>query len=270
MINNILRHGNFTSSGISALLTTGKQTQGFGVGAITYISEKRMERMLGRALDKEENARSLTWGKTLESYVFSLLGLDYTLTSDETKAHPEIEYWAGSVDGMREGEQRAAIDIKCPVTLKSFCQLVMPLYCGMSGIDAMNAIRFGFDIDGVSYEKHKDGEKYYWQLVSNACINGVDFAELIIYCPYQSELPAIRSHCETNPKAYWIWASEDEELPYLPNDGKFQNVNVIRFEIPQEDKDLLKSKVIKAGELLGVSSVIIVEHDKEVGALIVR
>ena len=250
MIKNKERCGNFTSSEIVALMSTGKQIEGFGLPAVTYISEKRIERLLERSISDEVSARPLVWGKLLESHVFGLLGLDYTLSSQETDMHPEIDFWAGSKDGTHEGEQKAVIDIKCPITLKSFCQLVMPIYCGLDGNECIDAIRNGFTHNGITYEKHKSGETYYWQLVSNACINGTDWAELIVYTPYQSELSDIRLLCEGNPKAYGIWSSSDEELPNLVNDGYFKNLNVIRFQIPQEDKDRLRANVLKAGKLL--------------------
>lgn len=250
MINNVERVGNFTSSGISALLSTGKQAMGFGVGAITYIYEKRMERLLGRGIDTEVNAKPLSWGKHLEKRVFNLLGIDYTLSSTETDVHPEIPYWSGSKDGTRESEQRAVTDIKCPITLKSFCGLVMPLYCGLDGMDAMNAIRNGFTHEGVTYEKHKQAEDYYWQLVSNSCINNTEYAELIVYMPYLSELPDIRLSADGNPDLYWIGYAADCELPYLVDGGFFKNINVIRFKVPEEDKALLKEAVLKGGKLL--------------------
>lgn len=250
MIKNELRIGNFTSSEISALNSTGKQAEGFGVAAITYISEKRMERLLGRSLDTETNARPLTWGKVVERRPFELLDTSYTFSSTETDVHPEIEYWAGSKDGTRETEERAVFDIKCPITLKSFCQFVMPLYCGLEGNDAIDAIRNGFEHDGVRYEKHKSGEDYYWQLVSNACINKCDWAELIVYMPYESELADISLMAEDHPNGMWIRFPNEGDLPYIKDGGVFKNVNVIRFRVPKEDKELLTKNVLKAGKLL--------------------
>lgn len=266
MILNKERIGNFTSSQIAKLMTTGKQTDGFGVAAITYISEKRMERLLGRSITDEVNARPLTWGKVLEQRVFQLLGLDYTYSSEETDVHPEIDFWSGSKDGTREGKDRAVIDIKCPITLKSFCQLVMPLYCGLEGGEAIDAIRNGFEHEGVRYEKHKSGEDYYWQLVSNAIINGVDYAELIIYMPYHSELSDVKALAENNPNGSWIFFALENELPYLLDGGHFKNINVIRFKVPQCDKDLLTANVKKAGKLLGVNAPILISGDTINGA----
>lgn len=261
---NTARVGNFTSSEIVALMSTGKQAEGFGVGAMTYIAKKRKERLLERSITSDVNARPLSWGKLIEPRPFELLGLDYTLTSTETDTHPTIPYWAGSKDGMHESTnqaERAVIDIKCPLTLDSFCDLVMPLYLGYTGNDAMNAIRNGYtDRSGVKWDKHSKAETYYWQLVSNACINGVDKAELIVYMPYLSELPEIRQMAEG--EVMWIWGALDNELPYIKDGGFFKNVNVIRFDIPQADKDLLTENVKKAGKVAGFDRDVLILSDK--------
>jgi hypothetical protein len=266
MINNKLRVGNFTSSEIVALTKKDRSGKGWGAPALTYIEETNMERRLGRSLTDEVNARPLIWGKLLESRVFELLGLEYMLTSQDTSRHPSINYWEGSADGKKMDEGKTVMDIKCPMTLKSFCQLVQPLYDGLTGMDAMNAIR----------ENHKDGEKYYWQLVSNSCIEDTKYAELIVYMPYQSELADIR-HMVQNVsgdqmgKHYWIAMSNEDELPFLLEDGFYRNLNVIRFEVPVADKKLLTDLVKKGGEMLiNEPSVIAARHDAEVSATIVE
>jgi hypothetical protein len=287
MINNKLRIGNFTSSENVALLNMGsremteqeladhkkqfpkskkKNIESWpGKAAITYIEETNMERRLGRSLTDEVNARPLIWGKLLESRVFDLLGLEYILTSQDTKIHPEIPYWAGSKDGIKMDEGVTVMDIKCPMTLKSFCQLVQPLYDGLTGMDAMNVIR----------EKHKDGEKYYWQLVSNACIDGAQFAELIVYVPYLSELADIRLMAHNVPgdqasKHYWIAMANDDDLPYLLDEGYYKNINIIRFEVPEADKELLTQRVRQAGAMLINQPSIITALHAEVSATIIE
>jgi hypothetical protein len=265
MINNKLRVGNFTSSEIVALTKRDKKG-GFGAPALTYIEETNMERRLNRSLTTEIDARPLTWGKLLEERVFELLGLEYALTSQETSQHPDIPFWAGSKDGIKHDEGKTIMDIKCPMTLKSFCQLVQPLYNGLTGMDAMNAIR----------ENHKDGDKYYWQLVSNACIESAKCAELIVYVPYFSELTDIRMMAhnvsgDQSPKHYWIAMSNDDDLPYLLDGGYYRNVNVIRFEIPEADKQLLTDMVKKAGEmLLKTPGEIMPSPDKEANATVLH
>ncbi len=237
IITNTQRIGNFTSSKIAALLKEGKKAGTWGAPALTYIEEKNYERRLGRSITDESNARPLTWGKLLESRAFEMLGLEYTLSSTETDVHPEIDFWSGSKDGTKDD---TVIDIKCPMTLLSFCQLVQPLYNKLSGQEAMDTIR----------AEHKEGDKYYWQLVSNAILTGKRFAELIVYMPYQSELSEIKLLSEGNPNAYWIWSASEDELPYLIDDGYYKNINIIRFEVSDYDKQLLTEKVKAAGEML--------------------
>lgn len=244
MINNTARNGNFTSSEIVALTKKDKKGE-FGASALTYIEETNFERRLGRSLTTEVDARPLTWGKLLEIMAFDELGLDYILSSTQTDVHPKIPYWVGSKDGIKLDEGRTVIDIKSPFTLKSFCQLVQPLYLGMTGMAAMDWVR----------ENHKDGDKFYWQLVSNAVLNNCQFAELIPFMPYKSQIEEIRLRAQQVPaelmsKHYWIAMANDDDLPYLPDGGYYKNLNKIRFEVPQADKDLLESLVLKGGKFL--------------------
>jgi hypothetical protein len=227
-----IRLGNFTSSEIGNLMKEGKAKGSFGEKALTYIEHKNIERRLGRSLNSESNARPLVWGKMLEGRVFELLGLEYSLCSQETLKHPKFDYWYGSPDGKRHDENKAVIDIKCPYTLLSFVQLV----------ECKNIQEL--------IDNHKDGEKYFWQLVSNAILTDSDFAELIVYAPYESELEDIRVMCEGNPQAYWVMGSQNEELPFLPDGGHYKNINILRFEVKQEYKDHLTNRVKEAAKLL--------------------
>lgn len=243
--NNLPRVGSFTSSEIVALTKEGKKAGTFGAAATTYIAETNMERRLQRSLTDECGAHPLVWGKFLEPRVNDLLP-DHTLCSNETVVHPSINFWSGSPDGFKiDGTGKTVTDIKCPLTLKSFCQLVDPLYSGLTGIDAMNAIR----------ENHKDGEKFYWQLVSNAILSNSKFAELIVYMPYLSELPEIQLAAmgvqeDQLTKHAWIAYAGEGELPYLLDGGYYSNINIIRFEVPETDKALLTTCVMKAGAML--------------------
>lgn len=239
------RIGNFTSSEIHNLMANGRKKGEMGKPALTYIEEKNMERRLGRSLDNEINARSLTWGQLIEKRVFELLGTEYQLVSQETMTHKLFNFWAGSPDANKYDEGKTVVDIKSPLTLKSFCKLVNPLYDGLSGIEAINLVR----------ENHPQGEDYYWQLVSNSILTESKFAELIIYVPYLSELQAIRTFAseydiESSYRYYWVTNAQDEELPYLLDDGFYKNINVIRFEVPESDKQELTNRVIQASGML--------------------
>lgn len=237
MNENKYRIGRFTSSGISALMKLAKDGKSFGKPALTYIEEKNMEIKLGRSLTQESNARPTTWGQLVERRAFDLLGTEYKMCSSTTLEHPNLpEYWAGSPDLVKFDEGQTVVDIKCPFTLKSFCQF--------SDCKNIEEVR----------EEHPDGEDYYWQLVSNAILTESKYAELIVYCPYRSELDAIRDMASNydgdQNKVAWINWAEDKELPYLLDGGYYKNLNIIRFEVSQEDKDRLTIAVLNASKLL--------------------
>ena len=249
-----LRAGRFTSSEIANLMTVDRSGKEFGKPAITYIAQTNKERRLGRALTADVTAHSLSWGKSVESHVFNLLGLEYSLTSQETDLHPLYgDFWAGSKDGQKDD---TIIDIKCPMTLDSFCGIVDPLYEGYDGREAIMMSMNGYTgKDGMFHPAHKSIEDYYWQLVSNAIINNKKYAELIVYVPYKSELFTIRDHVQNFDldeqwRYKWIYDADNDQLPHILDGGYYKNLNVIRFEVPQSDKDLLTENVLKASKLL--------------------
>ena len=235
---NEVRIGRFTSSKIAALMSVGKDKVSFGKPALTYIEEKNFERKLGRSLTSETTARATSWGKLLEKRVLEeLLGIDYRPCSADSIAHPIYgDVWAGSPDAQKYDEGGTIVDIKSPYTLKSFCQF--------AECETIEDVR----------ENHPDGEDYYWQLVSNAIITNSKYAELIVYCPYQSELQAIRdlaANIDVEQKNYyWIFTANDNELPYLKDNGFYKNVITFRFEVSENDKNLLTEKVLAASALL--------------------
>jgi hypothetical protein len=200
--------------------------------------------MLLRSLDKEENARTLTWGKLCEQHLnntVELLGLDYEAMGDITKVHPKYDFWSGSSDGLfdNDGTEKGVSEIKCPFTMKSFVNFALAIETGK--IENVRNVKVG---------SKKAGEDYYWQMVSNACIEGLDWAELIVYCPFKMELPYIQetaSEMEDLNAYAWVNFAADEQLPYLNEGGRFKNINKIRFKVPEADKKKLEVAVIKAG-----------------------
>lgn len=238
--NKELRYGNFTSSEIAALMKEGKNKGSFGVPAYTYIQETNMERKLGRMLGEEFTSRETSWGDLMELRVFSLLEKEYSVSSKKTIQHPTIDCWTGTPDSIKSGEKNTICDIKGPYTLKSFCLLIDLFEKG--GISAVR-------------ETHRQGDKYYYQLVSNACLTGCSKAELIVYMPYQSELQAIRELATSydGPDQYrfkWIAFAADDELPYLIDGGEYKNLNKLSFEIPFMDKQALHERVVEASRML--------------------
>jgi len=242
-----IRNGNFTSSEIVKLCSNGKSKGSFGAPFYTYIDECNMERRLGRPLENEIDSKPTSWGKLCEQVAFNTktIGLEYKLCSDVTIKHPKIDFWCGSPDSLK-GDDTVG-DFKCPMTLKSFCQLVDPYY------ENGNLIHDGLTIEAVR-ANHKDGDKYFWQLVSNAIITGRKKAELIIFCPFLDELDGIRelasSAGEMGEYTKWVYFAPNEQLPHLIRGNHYNNINIISFDVFQKDIDFLESRVLAGGELL--------------------
>jgi hypothetical protein len=220
MNNKLERVAHITSSNTWKLFATPAKVK-------TYLQELAYEKKLGRGLGTESNARPLTWGKFVESRVFELLGLEYSLVSTDTLQHDSIAHWSGTPDGVTKD---SVIDIKCPFTMKSFCELVEI-------------------IESKSIETFKSEKpEYYWQLVSNAVLTEKTHAELIVYCPFQSELMDIRIACDNYEgadqyKLRFIAESSDDELPYIIDGGNYSNINIFKFEVPVSDMELLTNKI---------------------------
>jgi hypothetical protein len=235
------RIGNFTSSEIVKLMSSSKAAGSIGAPFYTYIEECNMERRLGRSISNEVDARATSWGKLCEPRVFKALPITYTSGFDVTLSHPDIDFWKGTPD-VRTPE--IVGDIKCPHTPKSFCQLLDPYYDKDGRL-----VHEGMTIEAAR-ENHKDGDKFFWQIVSNAILTGVKKGQLIVYMPYLDELEDIRKLADGNPKLFWLQFSNDEEIPYLIRGGHYKNLNIIEFDILQRDIDALTERVKKAGELL--------------------
>lgn len=230
-MNNKERYGNFTSSEIAKLMANGKAKGALGVPALTYIQERNMERKLGRGLKDDTDAKACDWGHICEEYVLSVLGLEYSTISKQTIIHPDYDFWAGTPDSICYGQNHTVVDVKAPFTLKSFCTFVDAWERG--GIQAIR-------------DEHKDGEKFYYQLISNACLTGCNQGELVIFCPYERQLEELRAIAE---KLGFGWVAF-AELPYLIEGKYYKNLNKFRFPIPAEDKQALEDRVKLAGEKL--------------------
>lgn len=242
ILSNMSRVGNATSSEIVALTSNGKSKGTYGKPFYTYAEECNMERKLGRSIQTESNAHPLIWGKLIEKRVFDLLPTHYCFRANDTIEHKTIKCWSGSPDVTVDLPIKKVGDEKAPLTLKSFCQLVDPIYMGLEGMDAINHIR----------ENHKDGEKYFWQLVSNAILTDSKEAELIVYVPYKSELEEIKQLAmEQSGYAHnWIINAREMDLPYLIDGGYYKNLNIINFPVTEFDKNFLTERVLALEKLL--------------------
>lgn len=221
------RVGTFSSSEIWKLTKLGRDKKSFGAIALTYIEEKKMERKLGRALTPFTFSRPTSWGTFLESYAYDRIieqSNNWKLVSDGTRFKHEELPWTGVPDLL---DGRGAVgDIKCPYTLKSFCEM------------------------SDTNDLKQDKPEYYWQLVSNAILTKCDIAYLFVYCPYKGELKKIRKHFSQFEEMSWIHYLEDKELPYLILGNEYNDIATHTFEIPKEDIEFLTEQVTKATELL--------------------
>lgn len=235
-----MRNGNFSSSEIHKLIKAGPgKLDVFSSLGLTYIKEKKYEQLLKRALSTDTNSRPTSWGTFMELYVWNYkMGLsDYKFEHKTRYSHDSISNWNGCPDLV--GDDRVG-DIKCPYTLKSFCEM-------MECFDNPILLR-------------EIKPEYYWQLVSNAILTNKSKAELIVYVPFKSEIADIKTFSEETDvffqnnldqnKYAWINFAQDNDLPYLREDGFYSNLNTLAFDIPLEDKELLTERVKLAVNLL--------------------
>lgn len=225
--------------------------------AYTYIKTKIKEFKVGNRLDREHKSKPTTWGNFCEHFLVHKnkeLLKEYDLTPKETIAHPKFgEYWAGSKDGHKK-ENKAAIDLKAPYTLESFTEFAeLHKLIGKKSVKELLCDGYEYE-DGLTI-KHKSGEQYYWQLVSNAAIDGVNKAELIIFIPNEELLKDIIEYASlidvTNLEDfYYIANAMEDELPCLPNTSTYENLLKFEIDIPQSDIDYLELKVKIASEIL--------------------
>ena len=212
-----------------------------------------MERFFKQRLENQVEVLAMAWGKLCEKIVHNKLGFEYIFHSNDTKEHSEFPEWCGTPDGTKRKDNvvDTVTDIKCPLTRKAFYNLIADLY----DFDGFNATKRknvnGNEIIQNIRNRSKEGEKYYWQLVSNACIFNCNFAELIVFMPYYEELELIQEYNAKRKEPFWLVArAKEDELPYIYKESGVENINVIRFEIPQADKDFLKYRVGLAIDLI--------------------
>jgi len=206
----------------------------FGAGALTYIKEVNRSRKLGRSIKNDMSSIETDWGKVCERYVFeNHISTEYSFTGDRSFRHPKIDFWSGSPDLDGNRKPKKIGEIKCPATLNSFIDFA----------DCKN-------IDEV-VELHEDGFKYVKQLESNVTIFDYEVAELIIFCPFQDELDAIRDLAREMGKDRIFYKKDDMELPFLIRGvSKYPNLLRFEFEVTDAMKSELTEIVLRAGEKL--------------------
>lgn len=254
------RYGRFTSSEIVALTILGdremteaekkahkklnpkstkkliKDINLFSDAGHTYIQETKWEKLSQLPLESDVDARDLTWGKLAELFVSeNVFGTEYESLMDVVFQHPEIEYYAGSPDFLKHSERKIVSELKCPKTRKSYF-----IFYDCADITAVR-------------KNHPQGEKFYWQTVSNGILTGCDVGELVFFMPYKSQLEDMRKMARHSGEDKYNWiarAENDNSLPYVMDSGYYQNKKAIEFEIPKSDKEFLITRIEAAGKIL--------------------
>ena len=221
-----LRMGVFTSSEISSLMKSDNTKEKKpGAPFYTYRDDVASERYLGSSAKQNADSFACEYGSLVENYVPIVVNDDSISFgySDCTISHPDDEFknwWRGTPDGQSKD---AVIEIKCPVTAKSYFNLL------------------GITAD----ELKKENPKYYWQIVSNAILTGKDKAELIVFFPNSDDLENIRQmNNDIAEPSYRIDINiHNGSAPCLADDKKHLNLYRLKFDVPQGDKDALTERV---------------------------
>ncbi len=238
VMNNKKRQAHFTSSMAYKLIKLTPKGD-FQKPGLTYIEEKQIEKRMQSCLDGGVHTQSLAWGNFCELVVYSILGIQYQISSKETKLHPKYgKFWSGSKDlfTTKSGKTVSIAEVKC-YQKKMFAQY--------------NDCLLKKDIELLK----KDFPKEYWQIVSNACIEGVDIGEAISYMPYISEAKEIKEMAtdydgDDQWRYKFIVDRDVEDLPFLPDGGYYKNITKFAFVVPDEDKKLLERRILQASKFL--------------------
>lgn len=234
------RAGNFSSSNAWKLMTYTKDRKGFGAPALKYIKQVNCERLLGREIKPEIDAKPTSWGKIGEGFVFGKrLGLEYRMVTGDRLFHPTLPL-SGVPDYLKKEDNDTIVcDCKSPYSLEVFCDKIKALG----------------DLGTYQDEFPED----YWQHISNSVLlneNGYNVSkfEAIIFCPYQDELDEMRemasSAGELGDYAKWLVFSTDEQLPFIIRGGYFKSINIFQHPIFERDVIAFTQRVEEASKLL--------------------
>lgn len=239
IIENEERVGSFTSSNCYKLMKPADHGKKFATLGLTYIEEKRLERKLGRSLSMDFWSRETSWGNFMEYVVFpKLADWDIQHVSNKTIVHPKYPFWVGSPDFV--APMKKVAELKC-YQPQNFAKLTDCLLTG-------NPMELKYEFPQI-----------YWQVTSNAILEGVDVAEAMSFMPYRSELEAIAQMVddyegEDQYRYKWIYDMVERDgiwqLPFLADNSSYNNLNILTFEVPRDDRKALQEKMCDAGYLL--------------------
>ncbi len=240
MMDHTRRFGNWTSSGVGNLMTYSRDGKGWGADAVRYMRDKAMERRLGRIISSDFNSHPTSWGLLAELHVNEKLDTSYKLCSQETLTNPLYPFHRGTPDFERFIKEKTTGQVKSPWTLLSFCTLIDAWEKG--GIEQVR-------------KDHGEGDKFYWQTISDSILTDSQWIELIVYCPYREDLDDIRliamqSPPEERSQYSWLDYVYNDQLPYLIKGNHYKDLNILRFPALQADKDALIARIIEAEKFI--------------------
>lgn len=221
-----MRAGNFSSSAIWRLMSNGRAKESVGKPFTEYVKEKSYENRLGRQLENESYSKPTTWGNYAEQYAFDRMPFKYKLESQKRYFHKDLKYFCGAPDGI--SIDGVVYDIKCPYTMKSFCDLI-------ESFESPERFK-------------KEYPNYHWQLVANSILTGMEKAQLVVFIPNEKDLEEMQKDAiEYDGPDQWkyrfIYESAKSELPNITSEGYYKNVTIFSFDVTEEDKKLLIDRV---------------------------
>lgn len=173
------RLGHITGSKVGCVMKAGRtKDKPFSDTALTYIYEVAGERMLNPDMVSDDllfgmyldvttaSSKAMRWGSEQEENARALYEELTGITVEETgcTAHPNIEYFASSPDGLvADNGMQGCIEIKCP-QLATFAKYVK----GIKDADSLLAVN----------------ADYYWQCMAHMAVTGAGFCDFIVYSPF--------------------------------------------------------------------------------------
>ena len=226
------RHGQFSSSQVSALMSNGKTTGSEGVPFYKYIDQKKNEIKAGRQLSNQVRAVEFDWGNMCEAIAFAEINdFDYQLVSEKFRyQHPTFAL-TGVPDYLVKSKKKVG-DIKCPWTLNSFFDLIK--------LDTAQKLE-------------KEKPEYFWQLVSNAILTGSEVCELAIFMPTKSMISTIQHISEQSlmnedsTKHYYFHKKNINEMPWTLD---MATIHKMEFALTSEMVERFNFRLEKATNLL--------------------
>lgn len=171
------RLGHFTGSEAGKLMVSSKKDKNeFGEGAISYILKKTAERdLIDEIFNEEEvfneyqyvntaSSKAMQFGTDNEPIARKLIIKELGDTFEEVGSipHPSIEWFSSSPDGLTK-DKSIALEIKCP------------------SIDTLIRYRY-FVNDGPSLKK--ENSIYYWQCMSHMAVTGAKTCVFVLFNPF--------------------------------------------------------------------------------------